>query len=254
MTSPYGIERLRVEVPTLEPDPILLHQLVTLSSASAPSSTPSRASSMKVLLAAAGVAVVATTTWAAGAVPGKLFPPRPASHPHTVVPPTAASTAPSPSDRPTATRVPGASRPTSEAPGAHLIHRELLTFGFGGSSSHSYDGVDHARGDHSTSPDGAHGHQGQHGDHSGSDQSMPAGQGWSHGDASTAWGFAHAASGDPGEGDTSKGDPSTSNPGSSDTSTGSTRGGDRSRAGGAGGSDGEQHNPHTVDTEGASPP
>lgn len=119
MTSPYGLHRLRVEVPTLEPDAVLLDQLVSLSSATAPATTSSRASSMKVLLAAAGVAVVATTTWAAGAVPGKLFPARPASHPHTVVTPTSA---PSRSSGPQATRTPGASHPTSEAPGVQPIH------------------------------------------------------------------------------------------------------------------------------------
>ena len=121
--SPYGIRQLRVEVPTLEPDVVLLEQLVSLSSASAPSATSSRASSMKVLLAAAGVAVVATTTWAAGAVPGSLLPARPAPHPHTVVPPTPqASSGPTPDSWPPATRTPGASHPTSEAPGVHPTH------------------------------------------------------------------------------------------------------------------------------------
>ena len=112
MTSQHGIEALRADVPALEPDAVLLAQLVELSSASAPSSTTSRASSMKVLLAAAGVAVVATTTWAAGAVPGHPFLPRPAHHPNTVVSPSA-----SPSGEP-AVRTPGASNPTSKAPGS----------------------------------------------------------------------------------------------------------------------------------------
>lgn len=112
MSKQYGHEQLRVDVPTLEPDVVLLAQLVELSSASAPSTTSSRASSMKVLLAAAGVAVVATTTWAAGAVPGNLFPLRPASHPHTVVPPTD-----KPSSAGPVTRTPGAPRSTSGASG-----------------------------------------------------------------------------------------------------------------------------------------
>ncbi|MCA1983617.1 hypothetical protein [Nocardioides nematodiphilus] len=125
--SPYGIPRLRVEVPTLEPDAVLLDQLVSLSSASAPAATSSRASSMKVLLAAAGVAAVATTTWAAGAVPGSLLPARPAPHPHTVVTPTPqASSGPTPDSWPPATRTPGASHPTSEAPGVHPTHRAGL--------------------------------------------------------------------------------------------------------------------------------
>lgn len=112
MTSKHSIEGLRVDVPTLEPDPVLLAQLVQLSSAKAPAATSSRASSVKVLLAAVGVAAVTATTWAAGAVPGVPSPIRPAHHPHTAVTPS-----PSPTTGP-ATRTPGASDPTSEAPGS----------------------------------------------------------------------------------------------------------------------------------------
>jgi len=112
MTSKHSIKGLRVDVPTLEPDPVLLTQLVRLSSANAPAATTSRASSVKVLLAAVGVAAVTATTWAAGAVPGVPSPIRPAHHPHTAVSPS-----PSPTSGP-ATRTPGASDPTSEAPGS----------------------------------------------------------------------------------------------------------------------------------------
>ena len=109
MTSKHSIDGLRVDVPTLEPDPVLLAQLVQVSSAHAPAATTSRATSVKVLLAAAGVAAVTATTWVAGAVPGAPSPIRPAHHPHPVV---------SPSPAPTngaATPVPG---PTSLAPGS----------------------------------------------------------------------------------------------------------------------------------------
>lgn len=112
MMSKHSIEGLRVDVPTLEPDPVLLTQLVQLSSAKAPAATSSRASSVKVLLAAVGVAAVTATTWAAGAVPGVPSPIRPAHHPHTAVSPSPSPTTGS------ATRTPGASDPTSEAPGS----------------------------------------------------------------------------------------------------------------------------------------
>jgi len=112
MTSKHTIEGLRVDVPTLEPDPVLLAQMVQLSSAKAPAVTTSRASSVKVLLAAVGVAAVTATTWAAGAVPGVPSPIRPAHHPHTAVSPSPSPTTGS------ATRTPGASDPTSEAPGS----------------------------------------------------------------------------------------------------------------------------------------
>lgn len=72
-------ERLRVDVPTLEPDPALLSRLVA-ASATAP--MPSRAALPRVLLAAASVAVIAVTAWGISQLPdGGSPPPSPVQSP-----------------------------------------------------------------------------------------------------------------------------------------------------------------------------
>jgi hypothetical protein len=61
---------LRVVPPTLEPGPVLLHQLAELSASSSPSVRPARYAAVRALAGAATVAVIGATTWAAGAAPG----------------------------------------------------------------------------------------------------------------------------------------------------------------------------------------
>lgn len=63
-------EALRVDVPTLEPDPVFLARLSALSRSSAPAPRAVRRHGVRALAAAATVAVVGTTSWAAGALPG----------------------------------------------------------------------------------------------------------------------------------------------------------------------------------------
>jgi len=111
------IARLRVDVPTLEPDAALLVRLVDLSVSTTPSRTTSRASSAKVLLVAASVAAIAAVTWLVGALPGTSSPIIPAHHPHgpTVVP--TAPPSPHGAARPR-TRTPGVPNPTRGTPGA----------------------------------------------------------------------------------------------------------------------------------------
>lgn len=62
--------RLRVAPPTLEPDPVLLHQLATLGARSSPTARTARFALARALTGAAAVAVIGGTTWVAGATPG----------------------------------------------------------------------------------------------------------------------------------------------------------------------------------------
>lgn len=61
---------LRVAPPTLEPGPVLLHQLTELSASSSPSVRTARYAGVRALAGAATVAVIGATTWVAGAAPG----------------------------------------------------------------------------------------------------------------------------------------------------------------------------------------
>jgi hypothetical protein len=116
MTSIDSLPQLRVDVPTLEPDAALLARLVDISS-STPARTTSRASSAKVLLVAASVALIAAVTWLVGALPGTSSPIIPAHHPHqpAVIP--TAPPSPHGAARPR-TRAPGVPNPTRGTPGA----------------------------------------------------------------------------------------------------------------------------------------
>lgn len=64
---------LQVAPPTLEPGPVLLHQLAELSASSAPAVRTARRAAVRALAGAATVAVIGGTTWVAGAVPGSGF-------------------------------------------------------------------------------------------------------------------------------------------------------------------------------------
>ena len=80
--------QFRVAPPTLEPGPVLLHQLAELSAASSPSVRTVRYAGVRALAGAATVAVIGGTTWVAGAAPGSvdLGPAERAIHESTGVP------------------------------------------------------------------------------------------------------------------------------------------------------------------------
>lgn len=76
-------ERLRADVPALEPDPVLLAQLVQLSTAAAQAPAPRRGHGFRAALMAAGAAgIVSGTAWLAGALPGTASPWHPSHHDH----------------------------------------------------------------------------------------------------------------------------------------------------------------------------
>ena len=62
--------QLRVVPPTLEPGPVLLHQLTELSLSSSRAVRTARYAGIRALAGAATVAVIGVTTWVAGAAPG----------------------------------------------------------------------------------------------------------------------------------------------------------------------------------------
>lgn len=95
MTSPHRIERLRVDAPTLEPDPVLLGMLADLSASSRPA-TPrtTRSAGLRIIAATASVAIIAAATWAAGIQTGAETPLSPADRPS----PAEISGPPSPGD------------------------------------------------------------------------------------------------------------------------------------------------------------
>ena len=95
MTHERTTERLRVDVPTLEPDPAFLGMLAHLSAtsqATLPRST--RSAGLRLVLATGSVAVIATATWAAGVPTGGGVPHTPADSPTRIGP----SGTPSPGD------------------------------------------------------------------------------------------------------------------------------------------------------------
>ncbi len=81
MTNRNRTGRLRVDVPTLEPDPALLERLVMASASSTPARRPARPAGIRLLVAAASVAMIGATTWVAGAIPGTESPLGPAMQP-----------------------------------------------------------------------------------------------------------------------------------------------------------------------------
>jgi len=96
MSSERRMERLRVDVPTLEPDPAFLDMLAHLSASSVPAAPPrtARSSGLRLVVAMASVAVIAAATWAAGIPTGREIPLSPADAPTQVDP----SGSPSPGD------------------------------------------------------------------------------------------------------------------------------------------------------------
>lgn len=95
MTHERTTERLRVDVPTLEPDPAFLGMLAHLSAtsqATLPRST--RSAGLRMVLATGSVAVIAAATWAAGVPTGGGVPHTPTDSPTRIGP----SGTPSPGD------------------------------------------------------------------------------------------------------------------------------------------------------------
>ncbi len=95
MTPERATERLRVDVPTLEPDPAFLGMLAHLSAtsqAALPRST--RSAGFRLVLATGSVAVIAAATWAAGVPTVGGVPHTPADSPTRIGP----SGTPSPGD------------------------------------------------------------------------------------------------------------------------------------------------------------
>lgn len=78
----HRTERLRVAAPTLEPDPVFLGALAELGASSQPS-TPrtTRTAGLRLVVATATVAAIATATWAAGTPHGTDIPLSPADGP-----------------------------------------------------------------------------------------------------------------------------------------------------------------------------
>ena len=75
MTRPEWIEALRADVRAVDPDPVLLAQLVELSSRSvAPAPRPGRSAGARLAMVLGGVIAVGATSWAAGALPGTTSP------------------------------------------------------------------------------------------------------------------------------------------------------------------------------------
>lgn len=125
MTSRHRIEGLRVDVPTREPDAVLLEQLHQLSTASV---RGERRAYPKVLAAFASVAALAATTWLAGAVPGTTSPLVPPHHRQDL----SRTVSPSPSPAPSGSS-PDAVPTAGVAPGSGVVPR--TTPGPDGSSS-----------------------------------------------------------------------------------------------------------------------
>ncbi|MDQ6525579.1 hypothetical protein RB608_18315 [Nocardioides sp. LHD-245] len=87
MTQQRPTERLRVDVPTLEPDPAFLGMLTHLSAGSqAASPRSTRSTGLRVVVATGFVAVIATATWAAGIPIGGGSPHSPAERPTRIGP------------------------------------------------------------------------------------------------------------------------------------------------------------------------
>jgi len=117
------LERLHVDVPTLEPDPVLLSRLAAASAAASPSTRPAHGSTSalpRMLLAAASVAAIAVAAWGVAQLPDGGSPPTPVQSPgrvHTTAPPS-----PDRDGGPDPTRgssaEPGADVPTSPASGS----------------------------------------------------------------------------------------------------------------------------------------
>lgn len=105
MTRPDWIERLRADPRAVDPDPVLLAQLVELSSRSvAPAPRPGRSAGARLAMVLGGVIAVGATSWAAGALPGTTSPFHPEERiTHQPTDPTPDERAPgeTPSDGPT---------------------------------------------------------------------------------------------------------------------------------------------------------
>lgn len=80
--SNHRTERLRVAVPTLEPDPVFLGVLAELGASSRPvAPQTARSAGLRMIVATASVAVIAAATWAAGTPTGGDIPLSPADSP-----------------------------------------------------------------------------------------------------------------------------------------------------------------------------
>lgn len=122
MTRPDWIETLRADVRAVDPDPVLLAQLVELSSRSvAPAPRPGRSAGARLAMVLGGVIAVGATSWAAGALPGTTSPFRPEQRiTHQPTDPTpderAPGQTPSPEDPPSGGPVSPGDRTTPASP------------------------------------------------------------------------------------------------------------------------------------------
>lgn len=182
MTPERATDRLRVDVPTLEPDPAFLGMLAHLSAtsqATAPRST--RSAGFRLVLATGSVAVIAAATWAAGVPTGGGGPHSPADSPSQIGP----SGTPSPGD------VGTPHSDVTTTPGSPLSP------GLPGSSSSSDHAVDPGDADENR----ARGDQSDHATGQGHLKDKPAGKGKAKGhDKDKAQGKAKGHDRAPGEG------------------------------------------------------
>ena len=114
------LPELRATVPALEPDPVLLGQLVELSAASTAAAGRTSLRPVRALsVGAAALGLVAATSWIAGALPGVPSPiaPERAPGPAPSAPATPSRTSDVRVPETDAAPTPGASRPHTEAPG-----------------------------------------------------------------------------------------------------------------------------------------
>jgi hypothetical protein len=136
---------LRVDVPTLEPDAVVVERLAAASARSTPSRRTSRSVGLRAAFVAAVVASLGATTWAAGALPGVDTPFRHREIQHAPLVPLAP------------TGDVGSPQSGGPAPGGPA--------GAGGphDPSHPARGRGQARGHRNGSRGGKHGVRGQHG-------------------------------------------------------------------------------------------
>lgn len=78
MTRPDWIDTMSADLRPLDPDPVLLAQLVQLSASSTvPAARPGRSAGARFAIVLGGAIAVGATSWAAGALPGTESPFRP---------------------------------------------------------------------------------------------------------------------------------------------------------------------------------
>ena len=167
MVMPRFPTTLRVAPPTLEPGPVLLHQLAELSASSSPAVRTARHAAVRALAGVATVAVIGGTTWVAGAATGPGHGTRHAERSSTSSPgvassgeaavgtpqPDGATSAPDSPWSPGLSGAPSSQRPDRVRP--HLRTHTGSTRHEAGEQAH---GNGHAHGHDTTPPGHAYGH------------------------------------------------------------------------------------------------